>query len=78
MKKLLAVIFIAGSLVACKNGNDADNKTDSVKDKMDSSTEAKKDMLDSANDANKAKMDSANNKMDSSKMKHDEKKGDKK
>ena len=74
MKKVFAVLMIAGSLVACNNGNDADSKADSMKDKVDSSADAKKEMIDSSADAKKAAIDSMAKKNDSSNMKKDEKK----
>lgn len=76
MKKFLAIIAIAGSLIACNN--DADS-TENAKDSLDSIAAEKKDMIDSTADQRKEvvdsttemkkeamdKMDSANRKLDS-------------
>ena len=66
MKKFIAVLAIAGTLVACNNSADsAENKKDSIDsaanvqtDKIDSSANAATDKIDSAADAKKDAIDS--------------------
>jgi PBP1b-binding outer membrane lipoprotein LpoB len=73
MKQFLAVLAIAGSLVACNNAADsAENTKDSidsaaseVKDRMDSTTNMAQDRIDSNAEAKKDMVDSMQNKMDS-------------
>ncbi len=76
MKKFLAIIAIAGTLIACNNAADstenAQDSLDSVaaekKDMIDSTADQRKDMIDSTTEMKKEaldKMDSANRKMDS-------------
>ena len=55
MKKFLAVLAIAGTLVAC---NDSASSTEAKQDSIDSATNASKDMIDSSADARKDKLDS--------------------
>ena len=56
MKKFIAVLAIAGTLVACNNSADsAENKKDSI----DSATNVTTDKIDSAADATINKIDSA-------------------
>ncbi len=67
MKKLFAILAIAGSLAACNNSADStsekkdsiDSVTSERKDMVDSTTDAKKNMADSTADATKNKMDSS-------------------
>ena len=66
MKKFLAVLLIAGSLVAC---NDNASSTDNAKDSIDSTASDVKDRLDSAENTGALSdnaVDSAKNKIDSS------------
>lgn len=56
MKKFLAVLAIAGSLVAC---NDSATSTEASKDSLDSVGSEKKEMIDSSADAKKAAVDSS-------------------
>jgi len=76
MKKFLAILVIAGTLVACNNDADStENAKDSLdsvaaekKDMIDSTADQRKDMIDSTTEMKKDamdKMDSANRKMDS-------------
>lgn len=75
MKKFLAVLTIAGALVACNdNANTAGSTKDSldsaaseVKDRMDSTNSAAKNMIDSNTEAKKDMVDSLH-KGDSTKM----------
>ncbi len=80
MKKFLAIIAIAGTLIACNNAADStENAKDSLdsvaaekKDMIDSSADQRKDMIDSTTEMKKDamdKMDSANRKMDSARNK---------
>lgn len=55
MKKLLLIVVIAGSLIACNNTGQS---TSEKKDSLDSIANAKKDMVDSSADAKKDKIDS--------------------
>lgn len=65
MKKILGVLLIAGTLVACNNSADSEANTkdslDSIanikKDVIDSSADAKKDMIDSSTEAKKDAVD---------------------
>lgn len=77
MKKFLAILAIAGTLVACNNDADStENAKDSLdsvasekKEMVDSTADQKKDMIDSTTEMKKDaldKMDSAKRKMDSS------------
>jgi hypothetical protein len=76
MKKFLAIIAVAGTLIACNNAADstenAQDSLDSVaaeqKDRIDSSADQRKDVIDSTTEMKKEaldKLDSANRKMDS-------------
>jgi len=55
MKKFLAVLAIAGSLVACNNDSAS---ADNAKDSLDSVASETKDVIDSSADATKEKIDS--------------------
>ena len=65
MKKFLAVLLVAGSLVACNDSADGgDNTKDSIdsvanaqKDRIDSSAEARKEAIDSSAEAKKEAAD---------------------
>jgi len=73
MKKFLAILVIAGSVVACNNAGDAsetisdslDSTASETKDMIDSSADARKDMIDSTTEAKKEMADSMTSKMDS-------------
>ena len=79
MKKFLAVLLIAGTLVACNDSAEgADNTKDSIdsvanaqKDVIDSSAEARKDAIDSSAEAKKEAADRLDslNRRDSANMK---------
>jgi hypothetical protein len=56
MKKILGILVIAGSLVAC---NDNAASTENKKDSIDSAAKAKTDALDSAANAKTDAIDSA-------------------
>ncbi|MDQ3682799.1 MAG: hypothetical protein M3352_06980 [Bacteroidota bacterium] len=75
MKKFLAILAIAGTLIACNDSADstenAQDSLDSVaaekKDRIDSSADRRKDVIDSTTEMKKEaldKLDSANRKMD--------------
>ncbi len=75
MKKFLAILAIAGTLIACNDSADStDNAKDSLdsiaaekKDRIDSSADQRKDVIDSTTEMKKEaldKLDSANRKMD--------------
>ena len=55
MKRLLTVIALAGTLVACNNSADS---TEQAKDSIDSSATEKKEMIDSSADQRKDVIDS--------------------
>jgi PBP1b-binding outer membrane lipoprotein LpoB len=63
MKKLIAVLVLAGSLAACNNSADG---TDNAKDSIDSTASEVKDRMDSTGAAGTAVADSAKDKIDSS------------
>lgn len=73
MKKFLAIVVIAGSLVACNNdGTSTENKKDSIEDMADSMQNRVEDKADSTSTMIENKSDSAkeavenlDNKMDS-------------
>lgn len=80
MKKFLAVLVIAGTLVACNNeASTAESKTDSLdavasekKEMIDSTAEAKKEMIDSTTEAKKDALQTVDslNRKESSATKH--------
>ena len=57
MKKLLFVLAL-GAFAACGSGENKENTTDSLVNKVDSSAEAKKDTVDAHADSAKAAIDS--------------------
>jgi len=62
MKKFIAILLIAGSLVAC---NDSSNASENATDSIDAAASDVKDRLDETNASDKA-IDSAKDKIDSS------------
>jgi len=62
MKKFLAILLVAGSLVAC---NDSANGSENATDSIDSAASDVKDRLDQTNASDNA-IDSAKDKIDSS------------
>jgi hypothetical protein len=58
MKKIILMLAITGSLIACDN---AGTSTDNKKDSIDSAADAKKDAIDSAAGDKKDAIDSAAN-----------------
>jgi hypothetical protein len=57
MKKLVLIVIIAGTLVACNNAGES-TSTANKKDSLDSIANQKKDVIDSSSEAKKDKIDS--------------------